>query len=109
MPFGARLLGVSASPALLPPGSSTAGGAGPSDQPLRTPDDVIAAHLVPFRDIAEMQQKNAQPLRTIRALTQAHEAAPGRGRSVSLLNLSSVSESVQSQDTKTDRNERVKM
>ena len=66
--------GVSASPALLPPGSSTAGGAGPSDQPLRTPDDVIAAHLVPFRDIAEMQQKNAQLVRTVRALSQAHEA-----------------------------------
>ena len=54
-------------------GSSTAGGAGPSDA-MRTPDDVLAAHLVPFRDIEEMQQKNAQLVRTVRALTQAHEA-----------------------------------
>jgi hypothetical protein len=41
---------------------------------MRTPDDVVAAHLVPFKDIADLQQKNAQLVRTVRALTQAHEA-----------------------------------
>ena len=36
--------------------------------------DEIAAHLVPFRDIAEMQAQNAKLLQTIRALTLSHEA-----------------------------------
>lgn len=39
-----------------------------------TPQDVIERHLVPFRDIAELTTKNAQLLRTVRALSEAHEA-----------------------------------
>ena len=41
---------------------------------LTTPDAVISAKMVPFRDVAEMQQQNKTLLRAVRRMADEHEA-----------------------------------
>ena len=65
--------GFGLSPAATPArGNARGGGAAAAAD---TPAGVITAHLISFADVAQLQQQNAQLLRTLRALGDEHEAA----------------------------------
>jgi len=72
--FGMGGAGSPATPlAPAPFGGAAVEAEAPAD--LATPGGVISARLVPFRDVAEMQQRNAELLRAMRRLGDAHETA----------------------------------